>query len=242
MCTVLFIPANNRFYFASLRDESPHRPLASLPEIIPGIEMDILTPRDAQAGGSWIGVNSAGNVLILLNGGFINHQRALHYRKSRGLIVKELLQSAVLLADWEALLLDHIEPFTIIAWTEGSLFQLVWDGILKHCIGLDPNIPYLWSSSTLYTQEAKMIRQQKFDYWMDGQPSISKQTIIDFLNSYTDEKNGFIMNRNNMIRTLSYSFIELDKHNAVMHYQELPNGRQENVSIEFVSKKICIDV
>ena len=59
MCTVLFIPSDNKLYFASLRDESPQRPIASLPEITPGLEMDYLAPGDAKAGG-------AGLVLTLL--------------------------------------------------------------------------------------------------------------------------------------------------------------------------------
>jgi len=234
MCTVLFMPFDNKLYFASLRDESPQRPIASLPEIIPCLEMDYLAPGDAKAGGSWIGVNSFGNILILLNGGFENHPRALQYRKSRGLIVQELLQSLFLLDDWATLLLDNIEPFTLIAWTEGCLFQLVWDGIQKHNIQLNAHQPFIWSSSTLYTQEAKKIRQQKFEYWLEGQPAISNTEVFNFFNTYTDSHNGFMMNRNNNIRTLSYSFIELDKHHkAVMHYHELPNGRDVAASIEF---------
>jgi len=243
MCTVLFIPANNRLYFASLRDESPNRPLAFLPEIIKGAESDWLAPLDAQAGGSWVGVNTIGNVLILLNGGFENHQRALKYRKSRGLIIRELLQSAALLPDWEYMLLDNIEPFTIVSWTENALFQLVWDGFQKHCIQLNTANPFILSSSTLYTPEAKKIRQHKFEDWLKGQPSISQSAVFDFLNSYTDLHNGFIMNRNNKIRTLSYSFIELVKqHKAEMYYQELPDGRKAVNSIEFISNKISCNV
>ena len=91
MCTVVFIPANKKIFFASVRDESPLREKAIVPIISTIGNVSFLSPKDPVAGGTWIGANDQGNIIILLNGGFENHQRKNCYRKSRGIIVSELL-------------------------------------------------------------------------------------------------------------------------------------------------------
>jgi uncharacterized protein with NRDE domain len=90
MCTVVYIPNNNgTSYFASLRDESPLRPKASIPKINDENEIKFLSPVDAYAGGTWIGVNDYNNVIILLNGAFENHKRRSFYRKSTKILQKD---------------------------------------------------------------------------------------------------------------------------------------------------------
>ena len=91
MCTVLFIPNKISNYFVSLRDESPMRTKALLPLIVTKNKINFLSPIDPVAGGTWIGTNEFGNTIVLLNGGFKSHQKKNNYRKSRGLIVAELL-------------------------------------------------------------------------------------------------------------------------------------------------------
>ena len=93
MCTVVFIPKGDKYFFASLRDESPLRPRAAVPTIYKEGDAVILSPIDAMAGGTWLGVTASGSIIILLNGGFKKHERKTNYRKSRGLIVTELLAS-----------------------------------------------------------------------------------------------------------------------------------------------------
>ena len=209
MCTVLFIPANGRYYFASLRDENPERPTAKAPVHYSGAGYSYIAPADPLAGGTWTGINSYGNVLILLNGGFENHQRADHYKKSRGLIVAELLKSVFPIVEWSMIDMEGVEPYTLIAWSENNLYQLTWDGTIKHRSALDHQQPYIWSSSTLYSAPVKEERKSLFDQWISSQPLINQQTVMSFFRSYTDDNNGFIMHRSPVLKTLSYSFIEL---------------------------------
>ncbi len=70
MCTVAFLPYKNKFYFASLRDESPLRKQALAPTIYKADGIDIVAPLDGLAGGTWVVCNSLGNVIILLNCAF----------------------------------------------------------------------------------------------------------------------------------------------------------------------------
>ena len=222
MCTVLFIPSFDKYFFASLRDESPTREKAVTPQIHMHQNTRFLSPKDSMAGGTWIGVNEFGNVIILLNGGFENHVKQKDYVKSRGLIVSELLVSNLPIIEWSLMDLEHIEPFTLIVWSDSNLFQLVWDGKNKQRRILDKTLPYIWSSSTLYTTEAKEKRKAIFNNWITKNPPIFKEAIFDFFTSFPDKENGFIMNRHEKVRTLSYSFIELAEFSsAEMHYNDL---------------------
>lgn len=222
MCTVIFIPENNKKIFASLRDEDPLRPTAINPELVTINDTTILSPKDALAGGTWLGINDHNNVIILLNGAFEKHQRKKSYRKSRGLIVSELLALEMPIVDWELMNLEDIEPFTLIVWSNYMLFQLVWDGITKHRARLDATIPHLFSSSTLYTAESKAKRVLLFENWIAKNPLITELSLLNFFKSYNDNENGFIMNRNEKVKTLSYSYIELkDNRVAELSYYDL---------------------
>lgn len=209
MCTVLYIPGQESVYFASLRDENPARPKARAPYIESGTGYQFLAPTDPAAGGTWIGINSYENVIILLNGGFENHIRKDHYRQSRGLIVTALLKTVYPVVEWSMMDMEGIEPFTLIVWSEHRLFQLTWDGSTKHRLLLDEQQPWIWSSSTLYSPSVKEKRKSLFDEWMSKQPEINQASVLSFFNSFREDQNGFIMHRSPLLKTLSYSFIEL---------------------------------
>jgi uncharacterized protein with NRDE domain len=224
MCTVVFIPNNDKIIFASLRDESPLRKTAITPEHYKTKDILVLAPKDALAGGTWLGINNHQNVIILLNGGFVKHSRKESYRMSRGLIVNELLQSEMPVVDWELLNLDEIEPFSLLVWSEEMLFHLVWDGETKFRTKLDTTIPHILSSSTLYDFEAKEKRSLIFNSWLKTEPQVNKQSLISFFKSVIDSENGFIMNRNEKVKTLSYSYIELFQNDtATLDYYDLQN-------------------
>jgi hypothetical protein len=232
MCTVAFLPNNGNFCFASLRDESPKRQLALSPTIYNTGNVSFLAPIDPQAGGTWVGINAFGNVIILLNGGFNNHTRQKQYKKSRGLIVTELLASAMPVFNWELIDFSNIEAFTLIVFNDGNLFQLVWDGHEKHKIWLSITEPHIWSSATLYNAQAKKTRESHFKNWMAITPKISYESVLDFLKSIDDTTNGFIINRSSTMRTLSYTFLEVSKNDvANITYLDL-------VTQAYTSKKL----
>jgi hypothetical protein len=165
MCTVTYIPQeNNNFILTSNRDEAYGRTtLAPSFYDIDGVKM--LFPKDAVAGGSWIGISEKNSMICLLNGGFENHIKVQDYKMSRGVVVKELLKAE----DLSKAILDFdykgIEPFTIIGidWKSGlRATELVWDGYKAHIQELG-NTPQIWSSSTLYTSDMKSKRQKWFE-------------------------------------------------------------------------------
>ena len=232
MCTVVFIPRGDKYFFASLRDESPLRPMAAGPTIYKNGDAVILSPIDAKAGGTWLGVTASGSVIILLNGGFEKHVRQTNYRKSRGLIVTELLATNLPVVNWNLMDMHGVEPYTLVVWNEGNLFQLVWDGEHKHGALLKFNQPFIWSSSTLYDQQARTHRSELFQQWIAINTPVSSISVFNFFKSYTESENGFLMNRNEQTKTLSYTFIELQiDDSAEMQYHDF-------LSVTYHDKKI----
>ncbi|HEX5008894.1 MAG TPA: NRDE family protein [Planctomycetota bacterium] len=94
MCTVTFLPGLPRggWLLATNRDESPRR----LPALAPyATEIGgrlVLAPRDADAGGTWIGVDEQGFALTILNGDRPAAAPPPEDPVSRGRLVLELLE------------------------------------------------------------------------------------------------------------------------------------------------------
>ncbi len=235
MCTVVFIPKGNKYFFASLRDENPSRPRAITPDFKLIGSTNVLSPTDALAGGTWLGITETGNIIILLNGAFEKHEQKINFTKSRGLIVSKLLAANSPIVAWDFFELEAIAPFTLVAWSKGDLFELVWDGEIKHITKLKPTVPYIWSSSTLYNEAAKIYRKKIFQVWIKTNIPVSAVSLFKFFKSYCDDENGFLMNRNEQIKTLSYSFIEMQlNQSANILYHDFLNDSYSHKTIEFV--------
>lgn len=242
MCTVVYIPMNDTCYFASLRDESPARASAKMPQLMIGHDVDYIAPIDPLSNGTWLGINARENVIILLNGAFTAHQKKSNYRKSRGVIVNELVQSAMPIIEWRLMNLEGIEPFTLVVWSNPILFELVWDGVTKHKNMIDHNIPHIWSSSTLYNSQANQKRKDWFQNWIKHQEKMDSRSLFKFFTTQDDLENGFIINRNESIKTLSYSFIEVTKRQmASLEYCDLQSDEHQRITIKFNQNFCAVD-
>lgn len=182
MCTVTFLPlANDDFVLTSSRDVGFKREKSDIPKCYEESGVSLCYPKDGKAGGTWIGTSRNNRLICLLNGGFSNHKRKDVYPKSRGLIVKELL--VVEDFDHACMKIDlaGIEPFTlvVVSWKEKlGLSEFVWDGQQRHLKKLVPG-PFIWSSSTLYNDDMKLMRVNWFKEWMDTS-DLSKESILKF--------------------------------------------------------------
>jgi hypothetical protein len=210
MCTVVFIPKGDKYFFASLRDESPLRPQAAVPTIYKVGDAVILSPIDTLAGGTWLGVTAS------------------------GCIVAELLASDSPVVHWNLVDMHGVEPYTLVVWDEGKLFQLVWDGEHKQELMLKANLPYIWSSATLYDSQARSYRSELFQRWIKMNKPVSCLSLFNFFKSFTESENGFLMNRNGQTKTLSYTFIELQTgDSAAMQYHDFLNNTYHDKRIWF---------
>jgi len=226
MCTVIFFPGETKL-FLSNRDESPLRARAKLPEIYERNSIGYCCPIDPSGGGTWVGVNNRKEVIILLNGGFTKHKHQPPYAKSRGLIVTELLSAEMPVISWNLMAMTNIEPYTLIVYADAMLFELVWDGENKHRITHDTNAAHIWSSSTLYSAEVKAQRTALFKAWLASHPEHSKEALHTFVHTSSDAENGFIMNRAELVKTLSTSIIELEDRRAIFNFESI-DGREKN--------------
>lgn len=204
MCTVSFVFARNNFIITSNRDEHITRPGAAAPDFKMAGEKKIIFPKDAKAGGTWFAAASDGTVAVLLNGAFVKHTAKPPYRKSRGLILLEVVEAVNSYAHFKEVDLLQIEPFTIILYQAGNLYELRWDGENKYEKQLQSNENHIWSSATLYAADVIEERENKFKKFISSHPELTAALIHDFHNSNQgDEENGFIINRDTGMKTFS---------------------------------------
>jgi hypothetical protein len=204
MCTVSFVRANNAVIITSNRDEHIGRENAAAPAIQILPDKNIIFPKDARAGGTWFAAADNGTVAVLLNGALKKHIPKPPYRKSRGLILLEIIESDQPLLFFTELNLDNIEPFTVVLYQPGLLHELRWDGTNKYQKQADISTNHIWSSSTLYTDEIIEQRENLFQQFIQVPAAITADRIHEFhAGNNGDEENGFIINRQTGMKTLS---------------------------------------
>lgn len=221
MCTVTLTTLSDGFVLTSNRDEAVVRRTLS-PQIYSEAGVKLLYPRDQQAGGTWIGLSNLNRAICLLNGGFEPHQRKPPYRKSRGIVVKDLLRVSELLPNLEHYNFDGIEPFTCIIadyHQKNSFYELVWDGKDKHLKVLDDG-SYIWSSSLLYSDQVRKQREERFVRFKSLR-DLNSESLMDFHASKGSEKDeGLIIDRG-FLKTCSITQVLLQDKEIKMSYQNL---------------------
>lgn len=226
MCTVSFVTANGKTIISSNRDEKVFRPTAVEPRNYVINNKNVIFPKDPQAGGTWFAVDEEGTVLVLLNGANEKHQFQPPYRKSRGLIVLEMISSLSPKDFWLEIDLRNIEPFTLVLFQNEELFQLRWNGTEKEKIQLDTYENHVWSSATLYPNEIRENRSNWFYSFLESNPEISETEMLHF-HRYTEEENkenGLVINRNDELKTLSITQSVIEKNKvSILHYDLIAN-------------------
>ena len=233
MCTVSFVPSGNNFFFTSSRDEQAERPPALLPEQYTINGHEVLFPKDSKAGGSWIAVNESGHLAILLNGAIKKHLPEPPYRKSRGLVLLDLIGRDSPVDGFERSDFKGIEPFSVILFENEELWSGKWDGQMKWMESLSTRKPQIWSSVTLYDPAAIRKREHWFQDWLNQHDYPGTLDIVKFhqKGGQGDLENGISMNRNNQLYTQSISTVRLSPHMASFRYFDLHNGETAERSL-----------
>ncbi|HLV70319.1 MAG TPA: NRDE family protein [Xanthomarina sp.] len=235
MCTLTFVPlGRSNFVLTSNRDEAPSRETLA-PDFYFEGDSKLLYPKDKLAGGTWIGVSSKKRLVCLLNGGFAKHELQDNYRLSRGVVVKDLLTSNHLLNTIDAYNLIDIEPFTVvmIEWQKDlQLFELVWDGIVKHVKKL-PMKPQVWSSSALYSEAMKQSRINWFQEFQE-QNKLNPESILEFHKTAGANQMdyGVIMDRG-FVKTTSITQVVKIGEMVDMEFLNLLNDQLSQATFDF---------
>jgi len=234
MCTVSFVNNNGVAILTSNRDEKVIRPSAIAPRNYSHNRKKVMYPKDAKAGGTWFAMDENGTVLVLLNGGITKHNPKLPYRKSRGLIVLDIIANDSPKDFWTQIDLDTIEPFTLVLYQEKVLYELIWDGSSKRKTKLDETQNYIWSSVTLYPEEIRKKRSNWFFDFLKDKNEISPLDMLDFhKNTQSDDsQNGLIINRENLMKTLSVTQVVIEQNKGAMKYYDLV--KTEDFSTSFI--------
>ncbi|HSB94396.1 MAG TPA: NRDE family protein [Flavitalea sp.] len=241
MCTVTYIPSEDGVFLTSNRDEKSWRQQAIPPKVYAYETGSIVFPKDRHAGGTWIAAHENGHAIVFLNGAFEAHSSTPPYKKSRGIVLLDLLNSQSPYNSFQSSNLTNIEPFTAIILDQGILFECRWDGAVKHHETLKTDQPYIWSSATLYDRSIREKRSNWFNQWLERTPNITLADILQF-HQFTgdgDRHNDLLMNRDGKVGTVSISCIELADQKMFMHYLDLQTN--ERFTHELGLKTIMAD-
>lgn len=236
MCTISFIPkSNSDFILTSNRDESPGRETFA-PKLYTEDGVKLAYPKDAVAGGTWIGVSENKRVVCLMNGGFIPHKRKPSYEKSRGVVVKDFLKATDIKNYVGEYDFSQIEPFTAVIIEYKNDLQLstvVWDGEKLHS-KIESLRPRIWSSSPLYPKELQAKRELWFSDFIKENPQTSPEKVLHFHKTGGEGNlnTDLIINRG-FVRTKSITQIVKAAEQVEMHYEDLQKERVEVLRIEF---------
>lgn len=238
MCTVTYIPTGkNQFIFTSNRDEAPKRSAIGIVEKNL-LEKKLLFPQDPLANGTWIAISSKNQLVCILNGAFVKHKHRPPYRLSRGIMALEFFNYTSAEDFFEEFDFVGIEPFTMVIFDDGKLYELRWDETQKHIKELDTAQEYIWASCTLYSPEWQEKRKVWFDNWKKDHSEITQDAVLDFHKNGGEGNPKFdvVMNWDNAVRTTSITSIIKNEDKMSMRYEDLLSGEieQNALNLDYV--------
>lgn len=223
MCTVTYLPKdNNNFILTSNRDEAPHRSPAHIStEVLNG--QNLIFPRDESAGGTWIAAADSGRMLCILNGAFELHERTPPYRRSRGLMALDYFAFPDFQTFVRQYTFEGMEAFTVLIFERGRIMDLRWDQSQLHPREFDAAQPHVWSSVPLYPPPIRKKREQWFAEWLNTHDTFRRDDILHWHQTAGDGDpwNDVVMNRKNLVRTVSITSIERRDGLVEMQYHDL---------------------
>lgn len=222
MCTALVFrnETTQTFGLGFNRDESFLRKPSEVPSLYRYGGTSILSPKDGDHGGTWIGVNSHGEVIAILN--FYEAKiRSIEKPISRGLLVNELLERKTLFKDLTPDFLSSYHPFRLLFISLESTKLLSWNG--KETSQEEDKSTYkVYASSAIIGSRAEKIRSGTFlEHFHDSEEKSFFQRSRDFLTCHIPEKGieSPCMHRD-IAHTVSQTIIEVGPNLAKLWYKD----------------------
>lgn len=234
MCTITYFPDSEykkSFIVTDNRDELINRP-AAFPAIYRENNALLYYPKDLQKGGTWMGISNKKRIMCLMNGAFGKYERKPVYRKSRGIVLKELL----VLEDLAQAMLDYdfrnIEPFfsLVFDWENRiKIWEFVWDGGNRFMNPKDASQPAVWSSAMLYSKEQQQKKQNRFFEFLNfNKNRITAESIWAFHHRREKEYDGGFLIDRGQLGTTSISQIHLSETGSFLfRFHDLVNDREQ---------------
>jgi hypothetical protein len=235
MCTVSFVPTGSSYIFTFNRDEQSERQTSCYITQQQLAGKDIYYAKDSKAGGTWFAADNNGTVVMLFNGAFTRHKKQRGYKKSRGIILLELISGPKVMYSFNQQDLENTEPFSIILFECQKLFRLTWDGNNKHVTLLETDKPHIFSSATLYDENVQQQRKKWLNGFLTDSETVDEETIYNFHANYNtvDKQNGLLIKREGSCSTLSISQAVLQNKNLLLKHWDIntKNFYQKSVII-----------
>lgn len=241
MCTLTYIPTpGTGFILTSNRDESVLRLPALPPLVYRHNGLDVLYPKDTQAGGTWLAVAENGFTLCLLNGAFVKHIHQPPYKHSRGLVVTDFFTYNDVPAFVKGYDFSGIEPFTLVLIESSktlTVHEVRWDGAKVFYTTQLPDRCHIWSSAMLYEPEVIEEREKWFEKFLVSHPNPSPDEMLFFhhFGGGDNTANRVLMNRNNQLKTISITSVVRHMFQVNLHHENLLTG-EKNISALNIQK------
>lgn len=242
MCTVTFVPVRDTVFITSNRDEKLARPAAFKPALFEHNGCRMMGPVDAAAGGTWIALKENGDAAVLLNGAFLKHIPAPPYRLSRGIVFLDILSDKHPSVLFSKISLAGIEPFTLIVYEKGCLYQFRWDGNEKFAKQLPVSRPHIWSSATLYDGPVIKKREEWFARFLNNTSAPTQLDILNFhhFGGEGDPCNDLRMSRDTIYSTVSITGIQLTADRGSIKYVDLAADKTTEIKIELLTSPFSV--
>jgi transport and Golgi organization protein 2 len=224
MCTVSVVPLANGFRVACNRDERRTRARASGPIVHTAAGTTSLWPVDPVSGGTWIGGNDAGLVLVLLNRATASGRPTTPQPLSRGTIIPPLLETPSVQAAMNAASrLDALrfEPFTLVALQREQGFSMTTTAPRRTIRSLDLSRPLFFTSSSLGDELAARWRAPLFATLVErGANRLEDQATFHRHRWNERPELSVLMNRSDAA-TVSITTIDVTDRRIHMRYVDL---------------------
>jgi len=217
MCTASWLIRADGYELFFNRDESVRRGTALAPESLELEGVRLLAPRDADAGGTWLGVNEHGLALALLNAW--DARGDVSTPRSRGLLVCDLLPSrdvAAALARLGREDLLRYRGFTLALFEPGRAPRVrAWDGARL----AEPEAGVLLSSSSLDRERAQRERERALAELASRAGTPTRAELERFQASHAPERGPWsvCMHRADAA-TVSASQVRVDARTVAIRY------------------------
>jgi len=237
MCTFTYVPLNEGGCIISTnRDESTARLAALEPKGYNINHHHYFFPKDPKAGGTWI-ATTVEYTVCLLNGGLAKHHKKDSYKKSRGLVMLEIMEGLIKgdINPLNPLYLQGIEPFTLFIYRHVNPIFCKWIYSENEAMVLeilDVNQPHIHSSTTLYDKLIRNKREQWFQEYLKKHTVESYGDMIKF-HTETDKANkdyGLQIDRKGITKTLSLTAVEVSNQKHIMLYHDFVNNKEHLIN------------
>jgi uncharacterized protein with NRDE domain len=222
VCTISWLPGPGGYLLCFNRDENRARRPGLPPALEHSNGLDLLAPTDADAGGTWIGVNSAGVTVCLANL-YGQASRPPLAPISRGVLVRQLITLAHLGQVEDALgstSLEVYRPFTIVAVEPDRPARIWgWNGEQRQArTQSEPGL--LVTSSAVDQSGAELERRRQFAELLSGdQLSAAALTALHASHRPVRGGHSICMHRTDA-QTVSLTRVEVTTDTIAMAYSD----------------------